>query len=433
MTPAKSWRWPPQLGLAGLYVWALFGWLGTAGAAIGSALLLAAFLCDRKAWATLAHQRIAWLVGVMCLYLLARTALAAWEFPVTQSTQFRSATRWFQLMLFLPLAWYLGGNIRRMNHVWTLAAGGLLMGALLYLLDPQNSHILGSATRTGFHINAPIAFGLYSGVVVLGLLVLAPRIWGMPDHVRAWRVAAWLGMLALMIQLLLQTLSRGPLLAMALVTPVALLIRYGVHGLLSRHRVSWAIAALTAVSLVGLLLTNHSALMARIQSEPQAIAAIVSGKPMTVPATSNIGARLRLWKFAFDEGVKHRPVIGWGPGSTKYLLDAEKTDLFGSWRGLYFHLHNTYAEVFFCFGFVGALLGFMLVAMLASALRWAVRNTRLPSDYAIFLVAVFAVTAIWMLFDFRSLKHDWRFFWNLLAGSTLTFYLHRTSRHGSEH
>ena len=93
------------------------------------------------------------------------------------------------------------------------------------------------------------------------------------------------------------------------------------------------------------------------------------------------------------------------------------------------HLHNTYLELFFQFGVVGASLFLSLAVLLVQTTvrrcrRGLPRNLRCgPPCLCDLLLLAGVFVALWVLMDHRATNHDWRFFWMLLAGSAYALHL----------
>ena len=115
-------------------------------------------------------------------------------------------------------------------------------------------------------------------------------------------------------------------------------------------------------------------------------------------------------------------MLGWGPGSTQTLLRSSGRPELQDYSGKYFeHLHNGYLELLVRLGLVGAVFMTLLLTVLIHTLRKAYRCGRLPLDYALVVGGGFAITAVWSVFDFRVIYHDWNVLWTIMAASVYTF------------
>ena len=421
------------LGSFGLFLFAFASLLSTSGASLGLALLVGTMLLQPSAWRELRRDPLILLGVVSTLYLVARALWAMREFPETVHLQVRQARDWVGLWLFVVVAWWLKGDLRRSGRVLLLALLGLLVGVAGHLFT--HGHILWSGQRTGFHLRA-IAFGLYSGTAILGLGILAPRIWGNKDDVThfAIRVGLWLISLAALVQGLIMTQSRGAWMAAALVIPPVTLLRY----LSAATRRSWSwrrrlgFAASALLIATVLVLLNLRIISTRLSQEREVFAAAWRGDFDAVP-TSGLGVRVHTLRFGLVKWLE-RPLLGWGPGSTEYLISRSGLPELrhsewgeGGWvqgHAWLDHLHNTYLEILVRFGLVGCLLMVIVLGALVRGTWIAYRAGRLPSDYVWFLAGSLALISIWSLSDFRLLHPDWRSYWIILGGVVATFRWH---------
>jgi O-antigen ligase len=418
------------LGKVGLATFAFSCLLSTSGASVSLALLVGATMLRPSLLRELRRNSLVVLAAASIVYLVIRTLWAIWEIPETTHFQVSQAWAWLRLSLFLVVACWLHGDSRQSGRLLLLALSGLLAGTLSYLLI--HPHILWSAIRTGFHLKI-IAFGLYSSTAILGLSVFAPRLWGRrePRLFFALRVGLWLITLAILVQGLIMTQSRGAWLTAAIVIPPVTMVRYWMVG--SQERGSWrlrvalaCVALLVCAALVGVNLPTVSN---RLSQEREMFAAVWRGDFEAVPSVG-FGVRVHTFRFGVTKWLE-RPLFGWGPGSTEYLIShsglpqlrhSEMVD--GEWREGHAwldHLHDTYLEILVRFGLVGASLIVSVLALLARGLWVSRREGRLPVDYAWLLAGALGLMAIWSLSDFRLLHPDWRSYWILLGGIMGTF------------
>lgn len=434
--PHKGGQSVELIGTAGLLIFAFCAFLSTSGVSVGLGLLLVGILLNRSVWTSLTRDPVMILFLVSTAYLVLRTVWAIWEFPDSKELQGDQAWDWFRLWFFLCVAWWINGDLKRLKWVLLLPLIGLLTGAIFYL--SQDLSILWSGERTGFHLRI-IAFGLYSSAIILGLLLLAPRIWGKRENLFlfAIRVCLWLIPLVLMTHGLIIAQSRGAWLAAAVVIPPTVAVRY---LLLRKHRGSspWrrvGFVTLVMILLAMLILTNLSTIRNRIAHEGEMFAALYRGDYDDIP-TLGFGVRVQTFRFGMEKWLE-RPVFGWGPGSTEYLISHSNRPnlMHPDYRRGYAwldHLHITYLEVLVRFGLVGALLILTVIGFLLKGVWNAYRDKRLPGDYALFFAGAFALTAVWSLSDFRLLHTDWRSYWILLGGSAYGFRLSSAEHATSE-
>jgi O-antigen ligase len=420
------------LGAVGLATFAFSCLLSTSGASIGLALLVGAMMLRPSLLRGLRRDPLILLAAASTIYLVFRTVWALWEMPEIRRLHISQAWAWLRLWFVLVVAWWLQGDSRRSARLLLLALLGLLLGTVGHLL--VHPDILSSGIRTGFHLKI-IAFGLYSSTAILGLLVFAPRLLGRKELRPSFvlRVGLWFITLAVLVQGLIMTQSRGAWLTAAIGIPAVTMVRYwkadSRQGRSRRLRVAFVGVALFAcATLVGV---NLRTVTARLSGEREMFAAAWRGDFKAVP-TAGFGVRVHTFRFGVTKWLE-RPLFGWGPGCTEYLIShsglpqlrhSEMVD--GEWQegpDWLDHLHNTYLEILVRFGLVGAFFMFCSLGLLVRGLWLAHREGRIPLDYAWFLTGALGLMAIWSLSDFRLLHPDWRSYWILIGGITATFHL----------
>lgn len=418
------------VGSFGLSLFAFSCLLSTSGASIGLALLVGATILRPPNLQGLQRDPLVVLAAASIVYLVVRTLWAIREFPETTHLQISQAWGWFRLWLFVVVAWWLKGDRRRSGQILLLALLGLFVGMTFYLFS--HGHSLASGQRTGFHLKI-IAFGLYSSTAILGLLVLASRIWGTKQSLPSFalRAALWFIALAVLVQGLIMTQSRGAWLTAVMVIPAITMVHYWRAG--GHKGRSWRLRlGVLGVLIVGcatLVVVNLGTVTNRLLQEREIFAAAWRGDLDAVP-TVGFGVRVHTFRFGVTTWLQ-RPLFGWGPGSTEYLIShsglpqlrhSEPRE--AGWRqgdGWLDHLHNTYLEILVRFGLVGALLMVAALGMLVRGLWVAHGENRLPLDYAWFLTGTLGLIALWSLSDFRLLHPDWRSYWILMGGIISTF------------
>ncbi|MDV3243225.1 MAG: hypothetical protein LOY00_15890, partial [Methylocaldum sp.] len=179
-------------GVTAALAFAFFAWLSPAGTNIALAAFSLAFLLNPSAWPVFRRDPMFGLFAAFAIYVAIGAYFAIDEFPETRKLQIRDASNWLKLFAFLPLAWWLRGDLRRIHWTLILATGGLLIG-MLWKADWSNLYHMTVAERTGFKLRI-IFSGLVSASVVLGLLVYTPRIrsGSTGSSSDTFRLAGWL-------------------------------------------------------------------------------------------------------------------------------------------------------------------------------------------------------------------------------------------------
>jgi O-antigen ligase len=414
-------------GVAGLFIFAFCARAATSAAYLGLLLMLLAFVIALpRIWPALRREPAVWLGLAFTAYLAARTAWAVNEFPATAGEQVNDAMKLFQLWLFPVLAWWLGGDRRRIAIAVVLGLAGFLVGAV-HRTGLEDIAAVAAGGRSGFGMPA-IALGLYTATGLLGLFVLAPRFVG--QHDSRWhvpRLIAWLALVALMVGGLLASQSRGSWIAALLVVPPAVVLRY---------RASWRrparggrivlAAAVVAIAVTAALVYGYrDVIKHRMLWEDDTLRAVITLDEANIPysAKSSLGVRFHLTRLGLERFAE-RPVFGWGPGSSQMLIERDPRPALHQWVDL----HNSYLEILVRLGAIGAALFAAGALLTVRALRKAGEAGAVDRGWFWFLAGVLALTAIWSVTDFRMIHTDWRFYWWLFGGIVYTFRLHAVYR-----
>jgi O-antigen ligase len=225
--------------------------------------------------------------------------------------------------------------------------------------------------------------------------------------------------------------TRGAWLAFAIMVPFILLWRY--REALRRIRDwqwrAWSVVALTAVLLGGMLAISLGQVVTRVQEERDSIEMLARGEFEQAPRTS-VSWRFDINRFGLEKW-RERPLFGWGPESVQRLVaESNRPQLYmpqGKGDRIELkplaHLHNTYLEILFRFGIVGALLVATLLILLWRASWRASRHGIVPREQALFGVGALGLLIVWSLFNFNVPQFEWRDYVVLTFGLAYSFHL----------
>ena len=418
--------WGQRIGEAGLHLLCLCAFLAPAGAATGLGLLVLGFILapprrssDSPLQALPLPPAVAIAVG-LAAFVLVHTAWVVMGDPAAAPDLWRAAGAWLALLIFVPFGWFLAQGPTRIWRLLGLTLVGLI-GGILWRLDwaalmANSEAYLGSRPGFGF---PTIAFALYAGTAILGLVFLARRWWA-PGPSRVWRVGLWALALVLLVEGFLIAQSRGSWIALVVALPLggALAWRLGSQQTRTqapRHRGLLLAAALVAIG--GLVIANGGLILERLSAELDTLDTALEEAPGDRPRTS-LELRLRAQVFGLTHWSQ-RPWLGWGAGSSNPLMEADGDPGLREEGLILRHLHNAYLELLVQFGVLGALLAAALMASLILGVWQALGGGRCPPDLGVFLLAAFAFLLIWSLWSYRALHQDWRIYWVLLAGTAL--------------
>jgi O-antigen ligase len=429
-------------GGAGVYrlgvgLYALFAWLSTALLSVSSTMIVIAALADRgfRAFVTgFRDNGVWWLIAA---YILSDAGRGAWLWPETMEAQWRAASAWLKLLVFLPLAWWLRIARERAEKMLFLVLIGWWIGVVLHIDWPAWSRFDFFA-RTGFQLDILLS-GIVAGIVILGLTLLVPHHFRASSR-RDWVLLAGRGLAgATALLVLFVAQSRGAWLAFLLVFPLAVAWRVVSPRPGRAMQVVAARMALALVVAAPFLGLASLSLQLRWVPEPVAIpmpaevgqspAGAVKERPdmaavigQRVFPQSDISFRLRyaVQNYGLEKWAE-RPFLGWGPGATEWLIQqSRRSELrnpdkpgLESWIR---HFHNTGLEILVQFGLVGVLLfGAALVLVFARLWR-AYRHGGLDRSMFLFIAGALLMFVVMSLTNFNLLHPESRALLVLLLG-----------------
>lgn len=412
-----------RIGQAALYLFCLSAFLAPAVAAASMVALAIAFALVTPSRQTLREPVVAIALG-FALFVTGHTVIAAVLNPDATQGLREAAVSWLQLLIFIPFAFFLAANTDRLGQLLALVLLGLIGGMLLRLdwgLLFESPEAL-FASRPGFGFTA-IAYSLYSGSAILGLIFLARRWWGIGHSGvgAASMLTLWSLCLAILIQGFVAAQSRGSWIAFGVALIVGLwLSRRSMpqHPPARLGRTGRLAIAMGFCALVTLLALNGERILSRMTAEVETTSALLRGEHREAAGSSFTQRWNALW-FGIDRFLE-RPWLGWGAGSSRRLMEQSGDPGLQDREKTLRHLHNTYLDVAVQFGAIGAALVGTLVLLLLRGLWRAVREGRCPADIGVFLLTEFVFTLVWSLWNYRVVHQDWRVFWVLLAGASLS-------------
>jgi O-antigen ligase len=190
-------------------------------------------------------------------------------------------------------------------------------------------------------------FGLWSAIILLACALLHKRLWGCSEN-KFWygiRITFWFFMCSVSAMGLVFSQSRAAWLASAIVTiPIVLYKLYKTKQLKFK-----AISLLAIILICVTLLTNLSEIVGRrVLMESN-----IDMQKGSVTGIASIDERLQIYKLFFEKW-KDRPLIGYGPGTSRILL--KRAD--GQYEKIsrYDHFHNILFDLTIQLGIVGLIL-----------------------------------------------------------------------------
>jgi len=291
------------------------------------------------------------------------------------------------------------------------------------LMGPEGLQLISDPINYRFRAGMPAnAFGTYSSIAILGLIVLAPRFWGVakPRRVFVLRIVLWTLLSVIQFQGMVFSQSRSSMLSLAIVLPVIVAVLFWERWRKSdvKNRKLMVILLFVAIFVfAGLISLNRDILSNRMLTSSDSFEKIAEGNisGMSAPAIS-MGLRFYLWKFAWDHWKMH-PLFGWGPGGARYLLDQIRDPNLLRYhpKGIN-NFHNSLVHLAIQLGITGLIFytGFMVI------LFWgfwrAFRDGYLPLDISLAVMGAFFLFLSATLSNIRTNDHFGQNFVYLFGG-----------------
>lgn len=385
---AAAQRLATRCGVSGLALVAVGLATSKAAQNIGMALMLAGILLSGpRAWNRLSRDPLLWLCIVWIAFVLGSAWLAAARVPAYANMQWDETLEMARL-LYLPLcAWWFAAGRQPIRLYLCLAVAGVLLAIVLRLDWARLPLVLLGqldAPRSGFGANAQ-HFG-YLCAMTLAACGTFYSEW--LDGGRRWlRSAAWLAVVALVLTAFIWTQARTAWIAFILLVGIALLV-----SILRRRRVEPfardKLGLLAALLVAGLFTyVQWSTIHKRVAPELEVVQTYLAEGTEPAKLSSTL-VRLHLWGIAWD-GIKERPLGGWGPGAEEMLI-AEASGV-PDYIKRFDHVHNSFLGLAVRGGLI-AVGVFIAVAALVGRVVWSAwRKGRLDGRIAAYLGIAFGV------------------------------------------
>ncbi len=428
--PAGVPTWSRQAGEWGAFVFAAFALLGTSPASVGLAVLTLAFLWNFRDWRILIQdpliQACLAFAGYVAVHSLVTYATASEDGPIEAIVD--AGPDWIKLLLFIPFGYWAGGRSQPVGWILFLALLGFTVG-FLHNVDWASFDATFFYTRFEVYLPA-VAFGMFSGVAVLGLIALRESFWvSGTSRIPGWaRIAVWLLLLAIMLEALFLSFSRTTWIAFAIAAALLMYLEWRArrHDRGQRQQTATiprlASALVVAIALALLLFTQWDRITERMLFEQQTAARLLRGEWSEVESNS-MGLRVHALRFTAHL-LSERPWFGWGAGASHHLIaQSEWPELSMDARIRLGHLHNAYAEILVQFGVVGLALTSAIVALLVFGTVSECLNGNVHRPFCRFLLVTLVFILIWNLTSYRIVRRDGLFFWIIFAGIAYSFRL----------
>jgi|GEM_PF-2337485 len=408
--------WFEHFGWISTMLFVVSTWVSPSVAGITFLMMVAAMLINiKRFWPIIRTDPMFWVGFLFLGYMFLSAFLANHANPDAEFDHPDAIWRFSSIFFFLPLAFWLKSDMKRIFWVIGLGCLSLVVGLIVcvdwtYWLEALQGQRI-PLTRWGH-----ITMGLYASLGLLGVLILGPRLIVYKGSRLTWlpRIVLTLMLATFFFQMILISQSRNIWIGILLIFPPLLFARYAYLLRTKTHQKSrkWLFvpSLLIAAALVLVMVHSYASIADRLSAEHEDFKRLARFETEGY-SQYGFGVRILLNIYGFKKW-KERPVFGWGPGADLKEFNHN-------------HLHNSYLEVMVRFGIVGTAILVIYACLLIRALFWARSNNRMPRDLWLFLIGVYALTALFCLTDFRLTQMNFRLFWITIGGIGYTFYMFR--------
>jgi O-antigen ligase len=418
-----------HIGLFGLYLYAISGFVSTAGINCGILFMLVGVLPSFPSFMVkLKNEPFFWSVAAFAVYVLARTGLAAFEDMHGSLSPIVSVSDLVLLCLStLLVAWWLHGDSKRLSWVLGLALLGLVLRFARYMDWGLIANYMGK-NRLGLGFTST-ALGTYLAVVFIAIVLSILALIINPLKERPmFRLTAIMLLLLFSIgvgESLLLTQTRTAWFAVALVLPGACLM-LGLLKLKScessaeRRRLLIGMGGIV-LFVICVVLLNSSLLSKRLNAQ-DGQHNFYGHLSSYVGDTFSLRERMLIWQNGLAN-ISGKPLLGWGLGSSDKLLGQSATQSIRKYN----HYHNLYIQFAVELGLLGCLL---FAAIWYFALRncWHAYCQGYISVH--WLVMAFSLSATYLLTNlaqFRLHELNSRWLVTIILAMAFTAWLWRVS------
>jgi len=391
-------RLATRLSQIGLVYFSFSAFYGPAQANQGFIIMLAALVIGR----TIDGRRL--IKDPLCItsllfiaYVIIRGAAAALNIPVERDHILEYTVDWAKLGLLPALFAAAAIRISRFQpfHIIGLAIAGFFLKITLRI-DWTNPYAYFEKFFTQEHARATFGYSvinlpLWALFFIIGLIIYSDDYVVDDSKVLMFiRTALFLATINLLFFIIIISKTRSIWILSCIFIPTSILLKIFQFNKIPKKIISLLI--LTILLVPGYFIyTRYEFFKVRLTAEREVIRQLLAADVQNVPRSS-ISERYYMYKVFF-ELAPERPLLGWGPGQTKRLLERS------GYPGLDTapHFHNIFVEIILQLGLVGLGIFTAMIAILFKAclsLQHAVYDQSKFKWFLLCSAAIFCATGL---------------------------------------
>lgn len=332
-----------------------------------------------------------------------------------------------RLFLFIPIAYWLGGDTRNINIILLASATAIILSTFTRG-DGLSEWLIGlHGERVDFKIINAQHTTFFMALILLGTITYyIPTIiksWGKLSHTKKTvHTITILILFSLSFIGALISQTRGIWLALS-ISLLAIAVPYTFKFKKMKKK------RIIATILIGILVLTTAILYSplekiiyqRIGVENNIFSQFISNGVDNLPYSS-IGIRLHSWNEAL-KWVEARPIIGSGGLAKSAVI--QNSNFPEEIKHNFRHLHNYYLETIVCYGFVGLFLLILIYIILSKNIISLWKQYRELSNLALYCMCAM------VLFIFANLFESYNSMWsgwvanNVIFATIYSFHIHK--------
>lgn len=332
-----------------------------------------------------------------------------------------------RLFLFIPIAYWLGGNIRNINIILLASATAIILSTFTRG-DGLSEWLIGlHGERVDFKIINAQHTTFFMALILLGTITYyIPTIiksWGKLSHTKkAVHTITILILSSLSFVGALISQTRGIWLALSIsLLVIAVPYTFKFKQMKKKRIIATILIGIPVLTTAILYSPLERIFYQRISMENNVFSQFISNGVDNLPYSS-IGIRLHSWNEAL-KWIETRPIIGSGELAKSAVI--QNSNFPEEIKHNFRHLHNYYLETIVCYGFVGLFLLILVYIILSKKIISLWKQYRELSNLALYCMCAM------VLFIFANLFESYNSMWsgwvanNVIFATIYSFHIHK--------
>lgn len=332
-----------------------------------------------------------------------------------------------RIFLFLPIAWWLGGNTKKTLMLWSIASVGAMVSPWISGEGFTELYIGLKGQRIDFNISNAQHTSLIFGCVLIGSIVLFKRFTqGWRHKWIAWMI--WTAAILFSFTIVIFTQTRAVWLGLCAACVVGVICFLRAQKFRFKTQQVWPVAAvIVLVTIAASVSPIKNIIIKRALIEKEVFLSIISGDEITSLPDSSAGVRVKSWKAGISLFTE-KPLFGWGSNGKSIAIS--HNDWLSSFvKSNFNHLHNTYIELLVNYGLIGMFFYVLVFLWMMLGAIKSKNNGSLPDDIFLFFMLFTIFWSVANFFESFLFYSTGVFLLSIVFGGVLTHVWSNELRH----